>query len=979
MSIIKKIIIGLFVFFVILGIAGFFIAPPIVKSLAVDKLSAALHRKVSVEKIKINPYALSVTIRGFTLEDPGNPNPFVAFDELYVNADLMSSIFRPALILKKITLAKPYVGISRKTDGSYNFSDLLTGDEEKPRPDEEAKPFLFSLNNIEITGGEIDFHDEPNKTEHAVRKINLSVPFISNIDYNLENYVEPKFSAIINNHPFELVGQTRPFLKSRATSFDIVIQDLDVPFYLNYIPGKKNYDLKSARLDAKMNINFIMDKDKSPSLALSGDVVLSKVVLDNLQNNKILRLPSLSINVAAIEPFVPAVHLAKIALDSPELVIRRDKNGKLDLLNLTGKQTSAPAKNDKKTAGAEKQPALKFRVDHVELDNADVAFIDAQPFRPVNVRVSPLRFIGANISNEKGASGHVDLAATVNKRSSVKASGTLALEPLDAALKLDLKDINIRDFQSYFNDKVKINVTRGAVSAAGDFSLTKDPENESVITYTGNLYVSNLATLDKAQSNDFLKWKSLVFDRIQTGYNPFFLHINTISLKDFYARIVIHPDATTNIQNILRDEKEQDTDETALNEDKGKTEKTALKDQQEPVDIRIGKVIFKGGTIDFSDKHIHPNYSANMLNMTGSVTGLSSKEFSRADVGIKGNLGYGSPIDITGKINPLTKDLFADVKVSFQNIELSPVTPYSSKFLGYPITKGQLSFNVSYLIDKRKLDSQNKVVIDQLTFGDRVESPDAIKAPVTLAVSLLTDRNGQINLDLPVSGSLDDPKFKIWSVVWQIIVNLITKAVTSPFALLSSLTGGGEELSFIEFEYGSDVVSDEGRKKIALIGKALNDRPNIKLDIEGYVDIDQDRPALTQEELNRRIKVQKMNETSAKDDQPISTESVKLAQTEYEKYLKQVYRAAKFDKPRNFLGLQKDIPAEDMEKLMLAHIEITDSDLRQLAAGRAQNVRTLILQSGDIDAGRIFIVEPKTLAPEKKEKVKNSRVNFKLK
>ncbi|MBN1470476.1 MAG: hypothetical protein JW925_01745, partial [Syntrophaceae bacterium] len=239
------------------------------------------------------------------------------------------------------------------------------------------------------------------------------------------------------------------------------------------------------------------------------------------------------------------------------------------------------------------------------------------------------------------------------------------------------------------------------------------------------------------------------------------------------------------------------------------------------------------------------------------------------------------------------------------------------------------------------------------------------------------DRQGQINLDLPVSGSLDDPKFKVWSVIWQIIVNLITKAVTSPFALLSSLTGGGEELSFIEFDYGSAIVGEEEKKKISVIAKALNERPNIKLDIEGYVDAENDKHSLKKAELDRRIKAQKIKETT-KDAQQDAIDDVKLSDQDYDKYLKQVYRAADFSKPRNILGMQKTLPSAEMEKLMLANIEVTDSDLRQLAARRAQNVKELILQS-DIAADRIFIVEPKNLTPEKKEKVKDSRADFKLK
>ncbi len=983
MRILKKIIVGLLIFWVVLGIAGFFIAPPVVKPLIVKKMSEALHRKASIDKISINPYAVSVTIKGFKLEDPGRPKPFVAFDELYVNADLSASLYRRALILKKITLNNPYVGISRKQDGSYNFADLLPSEkkEAKPQTAKEEKPFHFSLNNIQIINGNIDFEDAPNKTKHTVREMNISVPFVSNIEYYLTNYVEPKFSAKINDNKFDLVGKTTPFLTSRATSFDINIQDLDIPYYLNYIPAKMNCRLKSARLDTKMKVHFIVNKDKSPSLALSGGVTLRKIVLDDLQNNKILQLPSFSVDMAAVEPFVPNIYLAKIALETPSLVIRRDKNGEINLLNLTKKQTGKQVPQKKDTAAPEKKKSeFKFKVDSIVLDKADIAFVDSQPSSPVNIHVAPLNFQASNISTEKGVQGKIDLTGTINKKSEVRAAGTLALEPLGAELQLDLKNINIRDFESYFTDKVKIDVTRGAISTTGNFSLTKDKKNESIIKYNGNLFVSNLATLDKAQSNDFLKWKKLSLDKINFTSNPLALHITTVSLADFYARIIINPDATINVQNILSDKEEKNATVKQEEEKSDKAKAAAeIKTKEEPADIKIGKVIFKGGNIDFSDRNIKPNYSANMLNLTGSVTGLSSQEFSRADVALKGNLGYGSPIDIAGKINPLAKDLFADIKVSFQNIELSPVTPYTNKYLGYPIIKGKLSFNVSYLIDKRKLDSQNKIVIDQLTFGDKVESPNAIKAPVTLAVSLLTDRKGQINLDLPVSGSLDDPKFKIWSIVWQIIVNLITKAVTSPFALLSSLTGGGEELSFIEFDYGSAIVGEESQKKINMIGKALTDRPNIKLDIEGYVDAEKDKADLKKEELHRRIKAQKIKETSAKDEQQTSVDNVVLSPQEYDKYLKQVYRAAKFAKPRNFLGMQKDIPSAEMEKLMLANIEVNESDLRQLAARRAENVKELLLKSGDIAAERIFIVEPKTLVPEKKEKVKDSRVNFKLK
>lgn len=753
MLFLKKIILGLLVVVAVVGLVGFFIAPPVIKWVVTDKMSAALHRKASIDKISINPFAFSATVRGFKLEDPDGAIPFVTFDELRINADLMPSLYRRALILKKISLINPYLGILRRQDGSYNFSDLLVRDKDETKPAGDEKPFLFSLNNIEIVNGEIDFQDEPNKTRHTARDINVSIPFISNISYYVENYIEPKFSARINDNKIELLGKTRPFLTSRATSFDVDIQDVDIPFYLNYIPVKMNCQLKSARLDTKMKINFLVDKDNSPSLALSGIITLKDVVLDDLRNKNILRLPLLNVDAVSVEPFASRIHLAKIFLMSPKLFIRRNENGEINLLNLY-RQERQLAKKDGGAADSGKKTEFKFQIDDFVLEDAD---------------------------------------------------------------------------------------------------------------------------------------------------------------------------------------------------------------------------------INFGDGNIKPNYSVSILDIDGRVTGLSSDKSSRADVRFKGNLGFGSPLAISGKINPLAKDIFADIKVNFQNVEMSSLTPYTNKYLGYPINKGKLSFNVAYLIDKRKLDSENRIIIDQLIFGDRVESPEAIKAPVTLAVSLLTDRNGKINLDIPVWGSLDDPEFKVWSVVWQIIVNLITKAAASPFDLLVSLTGVGEELSFIEFNYGGAAVTEDGRKKITLISKALVERPNIKLDIEGCVDAQKDKEGLKREEFNRQIKAQKLKEIMKRGEQETAIESVHISSQEYDKYLKQAYRAADFSKPRNILGMQKDLPSEEMEKLMLANIEVTDSDLRQLALKRAQNVKELFLQSGEVSAERIFTIEPKIFVAEQTENVKNSRINFKLK
>jgi hypothetical protein len=403
------------------------------------------------------------------------------------------------------------------------------------------------------------------------------------------------------------------------------------------------------------------------------------------------------------------------------------------------------------------------------------------------------------------------------------------------------------------------------------------------------------------------------------------------------------------------------------------------KDKEPSKNIKIGQITLQGGKIDLSDKSVKPEFSMNLSEMGGRISGLSAAENTTADVELRAKLNDYAPLEITGKINPLREDLFVDLKVRMKDLDLSPTTPYSGTYAGYSIEKGKLSFDLKYLIVKKKLDSQNNIFIDQFTFGDKVESPKATKLPVKLAVALLKDRKGEIKLDLPVTGSLDDPKFSIWGIILKIIINLISKAATSPFSLLGAVFGGGEELSFVEFDYGSTIISEANVKKLDTIVKALHDRPSLKMDIEGHVDMERDRDGFKQYLVNRKVKAQKLKEMLKKGQPVVPVDDIKIELPEYEKYLKMAYKEEKFPKPKNVIGMAKDLPAPEMEKLMLTHTEIKEGDLRTLASQRAMKVKDAILKSGQVEPERVFLLEPKSLAPEKKEKVKDSRVDFKLK
>jgi hypothetical protein len=464
-----------------------------------------------------------------------------------------------------------------------------------------------------------------------------------------------------------------------------------------------------------------------------------------------------------------------------------------------------------------------------------------------------------------------------------------------------------------------------------------------------------------------VRWKSLTFSGVDVSTAPRKVALGAIALDQFYARVIINPDATLNLQRLLSPEASG-----------GQTPPPtpATEHASEELPVSIGRVQLSQGEVQFSDFYIKPNYSAHLTSVSGSVSALSATQ--AGDVQIDARVEDTAPVEIRGTLNPFARDLALDLNAKATDIDLPPLTTYSAKYAGYGITKGTLSFEVRYKIDQRKLAATNKLVLDQLTFGERVESPTATKLPVLLAVALLKDRNGVIHLDLPIQGTLDDPKFSVWGVIVQIVVNLITKAVTAPFALLGSLAGShGEELAFIEFEPGRAQLTVPAQAKLQSLAKALADRPGLKLDAAGRAIPDLDRDGLKRVALDRAMRTQKQKAMVSEGASAPPLDALTIDATEYPRYLAAVYRDTQLtDKPRNLIGMAKDIPPAEMEALLLASYGVDDDALRTLANRRAQTVKEWFVEKGGIASERVFVVAPKLSGGGIQDKGVPTRVDF---
>ena len=645
-----------------------------------------------------------------------------------------------------------------------------------------------------------------------------------------------------------------------------------------------------------------------------------------------------------------------------------------------GRGAPAPA-DPAPPAGPEKPWAASLRI--FDSTGFSVRVEDRGPRTPATLTLDRLAFHLEGFTTERGRPARLTLRGRFNEKATINLAGSFGLEPLTAAVKIGLKGLPLVPLQPYYEDLAGVLITGGAVSVDGTATVTMGP-NGPVVTYRGDLGLEGFGANDKAGTEELLRLGGVKVTGVEVGSEPLKVRVGEVALQGLVARIVVQPDGSLNLAAISSAgpppgaAKAGDSGAVTAPPASAKAPGAAAASAAPPP-VRIGRVTLASSSVSFTDRSISPAFGLSLDHLSGQVSGIALDDPQRAEIRLEGRIGGDSPVMIVGQVCPAPATRYIDLSIKFQSVDLSAMTPYSGRFLGYAVQKGALSLDLHYLIDQQKLKASNGVRIDQLTFGQAISSPTATKLPVRLAVSLLKDRHGVIALDVPVAGSLGDPKFKVWGVILTVLKNLLIKAATSPFALLGSLFGKGEELSFLEFEPGRAAIAAAGRRKLQVMQKALYERPGLRLEIEGHVDPDQDLAALRRLALERKVKAQKLKETVGAGATDATLEQMTVPPAEYPRWLKRAYDAEPIPgKPKTFIGTSREVPASEMERLIVASLRITNDDLRLLARRRAEVVRDALVKSRQVELSRLFIIEPKSLKSPRPEKAADSRVDFRL-
>ncbi|WP_321914339.1 DUF748 domain-containing protein [Paraburkholderia sp. J11-2] len=874
---------------------------------------------------------------------------------------------------------------------------------------EEAKPapLDLSIRQFALTNGTVHVRDDvPSRT------VNIDLTQLSTTLEKFSSTAKegaPFTFATTANDGGTVKASGTLSMAGKNAEANIALAGLGLPQMQPYIDN-----LSSAQVvDGKLNLTSTLKADwaQQPAVVQVGQSTLG---LESLKlaargaKAPAIALAQGTVQVTGIDLNARKAQIASVDLTGLVVDAERQKDGNIDLAQLASTHQAAPERTAIHAAqkSVQEGPAWRYTIDTFTLNNGTINFTDNSTQRPAKLAVTPLDLKIQQISDDLRHPLPIDLKATVNRKGTLALSGKINPTPLTAQLKIDANRLDAAAFEPYFGNQLNAVVASALLNMNGQLSVEQGKALKA--NYRGDAALVDVRMLDKATSGPFAGWRSLALTNLKANYDDARgtdVDASRVTFSGFYGRVLLDAQGKLNLKDVVAHQTgaaqslTQDTSakpgarepvpltpqaasapvQTASAPAPGSAPATVVAAQapKTPVRLHFGELVLQDGRVNYTDNFIKPNYTADLVQIHGTVGAFGTESTTPAPVDISAKLAANGPLSIKGTVNPLIEKPSLDLTASAHDIELTNLTPYSAKYAGYPITKGKLNVDLHYQLANDQLSANNHIFIDQLTFGDHIDNDTATKLPVRLAISLLKNRKGEIDVNIPVSGSLSNPEFSLGGLIWKAVLNLIAKAVTAPFTLLANaFGGGGEDLGYVEFAAGTAKLTDDDQKKLDTIVKALDDKPSIKIDLIGRVDPAVDTPALREQYVDRLVRLQKVKDTVG-NGESVDTSQVKVDDKEYEKYLTKVYKDADFKKPHNMIGFTKTLPVDDMKQALAEHAPVDDATLRNLAQQRAQAVQQYF--EGKVDPSRVFVVAPKLDAKGIDDKGATTRVDFGLK
>ncbi|MDF9827751.1 hypothetical protein M2447_001850 [Ereboglobus sp. PH5-10] len=941
----------------VLILAGFFVAPPIAKNILEEQLTKHLStprvtRVAQIERVRINPLALSCSIEGLSITASGR-DPLVSWDSLQASLDLRTLISREWR-LRKIALDGFAGRIAILPDGKPNFADLISDEKTEPvASDENKKSAPLHINELSITNARVDYSDAslPQPFSTQLGPVNFTV---RDFQTGRPDLAPGEFSATTES------GETLSWRGSLAVApvssrGEIRVGNLAIKKYTPFYGHLVRFDVTDGKLDINLRYEVAADADGVAIRTAQSDIALRDLQISERGKPVpavgigAIALSEITAEIHTARPAAPVLRIGRIAFDNGAVALRHDARG-INLAELfSPAATDSPASATSAPApAAAPAPAPDITVGEVAVRDFTINIEDATLDAPLLTKAVIDTMSAKNFSLAKLDSPlAIELAMRIADEGELRAGGELAISPMRGKISAELGNLPLTLADAHVSQFLNARIEKGrlAVKAAA----TIDPE--SGLAVAGSTSVTDFAVKD-ASGGPLQSWKTLAVREIAYAEKPAAkIAITEIALDGSNTQINISPDGLLNIAALAKQSEPPQPAPSAENQTLAPAASASTASEPRLL-VTIGKVTLNGGRVAFSDQSIAPVVKMSLDEINGAVSGLSSENIAHADVDVRAKINGAAPVSLTGQVNPLSNDVYSDLRFAIDSAALAPLSPYAGKYAGRTLAGGTLNVDVSTKVSKRFLDSANVITLDQFEFGEHTGSPDATSLPVGLAVSLLRDRNGKIILDVPIKGSLDDPEFKYGRAVRHALANIIMKAATAPFSLLTSVLGiggksdGGAELdlSRAEFHAGANTLNEASQKKLTLLAKALGERPALHLAISGGFDADTDSAALRSIRFSADLKQEYLNENSGGQVSAGSTDALQLAPAIEARLVEILYRK-KIPAAEQARAETPPTP-EAMRAQLLETIRIDDDQLSQLAAARAESVRSFLVDKG---------------------------------
>jgi hypothetical protein len=993
------------------ALVGFKVAPGIVRKQAVQFVRENHDRELKVGEIRINPFLLTFEARDIAFPDRDG-QVMLGLQRFFIDFEL-SSLWNRAWVFRDVQVEAPHIRAVLRSDGSMNLADLALPDD--PEEPESEIPGVW-IKALAVRQGDVDYVEE-----------NRSPPFETDfapVEFTLEDFrTTPKggdFHLTATGYSgaqFEWKGRFS-LAPSVSSDGDFSVRNLTVSRVADLLGDALPFNVSKGTMELggsyHVTLADILDlRVKLPAISFADLGLRARGV-----NEDWVQVPDLKVEGVELVMPVQSVSIAAVNVNGMTATGWLNPDGSISLEQLLGPPAPEAQAATPATPPAAEGDDWKVRVAAINVSGAmDIEDRMIAPGTPFTF--SPLNLHVKDMTLDFARPMQVEMDTVVNDQAPFKLSGSLALDPLVADLDIRLDKARMHIIQPYILPYADLTIGAGTLGAVGKLRMAPPERDGPELSFAGDVTIDGFKSKDNTLHEDFINFTRLQFQKLRYDMAPDRVSIDRILVREPYARVVISREQVLNISAVLDPEaaaaeaQQKQAADAALKAET-KTQKrqrekreaaakkaaaaarkksgttvavTAAPSEPETMPIRIREVLIERGRMNFSDFNVQPNFAADIQDLSGKVTGLSSAFESRAMVDLKGHLGEFEPVTIAGEVQPFAFDRFTDMGLKFENISLPLFNPYSGQFAGYNIAKGKLTTDLHYLIQDRKLDARHHILIDQLEWGEATPALGEASLPVRFATSLLKDKNGLIDLNIPVTGSLDDPKLRIGPIVWQIFKNLIVKAVTAPFALFGAMFKGAEDAQFVDFAPGSAEIEAAGVERLKALSKGLAERPSVSLDVPIGTGTDLDRPVVAQQKYAAQLAAATratVGKGKAAADAPVPALDTLEPRQQIEvlnALLRQQGTAVQVPEPpappegtsrADAKAMRDAATLEYLQKTSQSAVTVTDQELAELGQARAVSIQRALLTGTGLEPTRVFLTR------EGKVSTQDGKIRFEL-